>query len=671
MLTAIKLYGMTVVGGLAMAGFVTLGVLTISTHTVADLVATRLATRGAEFARMLVSPNGQLDAFLTGVSRTPDAEESTRRIANLAGIDSFKIFDRNGEAVYATRSDVYQWLLRDRPGGMTPGDRLTESVLTRTGDWQIVEDLKSVSPRVVTPLVRGGKNIGYVVISSDMTNSREAFQSTLAKASLSLLFMILLATGVPLLIYMRRKHKIAEADERIRFLANHDPLTRLLNRQRMVKETDKILTTARATRERMGYLFIDIDDMAETNDRFGQAVGDELLRVVATRLSAIAVKGDLVARIGPDDFATLHRRTGSSDDLLALARRISQAIAEPIELDGHLVAPRVSIGCAMVPADGRNHSELVKHAEIAHLHHKADKSRDLVFFDPSMDDAVHRRREIEALLRTAIADEAFELFYQPIVDGANQTLLGFEALVRMRDAQGEMIPPSVFVPVAEARGYIKTIGTWVLREATRQVAEWPDHLFVSVNLSIVQFNDGDLLDIVKQALRDAGIGGHRLEVEIVESLFLERSDHVIEQLRQIKALGIFIDMDDFGTGYSSLGYLWRFQFDKLKIDQSFMLALQNGEPNVPQILETIVAMAHQMKMKVTAEGVETDDQVALMRRLGCDQLQGFYFGRPMPADEVAAEILKRVNRPLRGAAIDVEPGRPLQANESEGDERFA
>ena len=643
MRSLLKRYGVTLLGASAIAGFVAYGVLTISSNTVSDLVASNLRSRGDEFAKLLLSPSGNLSAFLTGLSRDPEAEATIRKIANLADIDSFKIFDHTGAAVYGTRSDTYQWLLRDRPGGISSGDRLASSVLKRTGDWQIVEDVSTNHPKVITPMLRSGETIGYVMISSDTIASQSAFSATLAQASLSLLLVLLIATGVPLLIYLRRKRKITEADDHIRFLANHDPLTRLLNRRRMVEETDKTLITARATREQMAYLFIDVDEMAEANDRFGQAVGDELLQVIASRLSSVVEKGDLVARIGPDDFAVLHRRVESDVDMIALSRQIGQAVAEPIQLAGELVSPRVSIGCAMMPKDGRTHSELVKHAEIAHIHHKTDKGREVVFFDPAMDEALIRRREVESLLRTAIADDTFELFYQPIVDGCDHRLLGFEALVRMRDGKGGHIAPSVFVPIAEERGYIKTIGTFVIREAARQIAEWPEDLFVSVNLSIVQFNDGDLVDLVEDALRNAGIDGRRLEVEIVESLLMERSGHVIEQLRRLKALGISIDMDDFGTGYSSLGYLWRFPFDKLKIDQSFMLALANGEPNVPHIVESIVAMAHQMKMKVTAEGIETEEQVELMRKLRCDQLQGYYFGRPMPSDKVAAELLKRLH----------------------------
>ena len=636
-----RTYWATVLGGLTIATIIVAGVLYIGRGTVGRLIETDLRETGANFVNVLLGPHGHVDAFLTGVSRDPDAESEIRRIADLAGIESFAVFDRNGREVYRSRSDRYSWLLRDRPGGISSGDKLAPSVIQRPGDWQIVHDDGDSNPSVVAPLIRDGRTIGFASIVADTQANRYAFQRTLAGASASVLLVILLATGMPLLLYMRRKRKMAEAAARIDFLANHDSLTRLLNRRRMQEETDRILLTARATRERMAYLYIDLDELSEINDGHGQAAGDDLLRVVAARIADIVDRNDLLARIGPDDFAVLHRRLASIEDVEALCRRITEAVAVPLELPGGAVTPRISIGCALMPDDGRTHSELVKHSELAHLHHKSDKSRSLIFFEPAMDEAMHRRRQIEALVRRAVEKETFELHYQPIVSGDGGRLLGFEALLRLRDDNGDPISPAIFVPIAEARGYIKAIGTWVIREATRQIALWPEELFVSVNLSAVQFGDGDLLDIVKSALRDAGVDGRRLEIEVVESLVLERSEAILDQLCQLKSLGISIDMDDFGTGYSSLGYLWRFPFDKLKIDQSFMVAFDRGEPNVPQIIETIVSMAHHMQMKVTTEGVETEAQVELMRRLGCDQLQGYYFGRPMPADRVASEVLSR------------------------------
>ncbi len=648
LLNLAKRYWATIIGGVAIAAFVLVSILSLGAGAVGQLVETAMREKGASFAALLISPKGNAEAFLTGIARNPDAESTIREVAALAEIDAFSIFDLNGEEVFSSRSERYKWLLRDRPGGLRSGDRLSRQVIERPGEWQIVYDDGSSDPSVITPLIRDGRTIGFVSIIAGMTEDRRAYRSTLLGASLSLFAVLLVATGIPLLVYLRRQKKMNEADERIHFLANHDPLTHLFNRTRMQEETDRVLATSRATREQMAFLFIDIDGLSEINDSLGQVQGDELLRIVARRLTSVVDRNDLLGRIGADDFTVLHRRLGGLNDLSALTRRIVDAVSEPVELAGQTVTPRISIGVAMVPKDGRTHSELVKHSELALMHHKAMKSGDFATFDPFMDEELFRRRQIEALLRAALEEDGFELFYQPIVSGDGSLLLGFEALIRLRDGEGGYVPPSVFIPIAEARGYIKAIGTWVIREATRQIAAWPQELFVSVNLSAVQFRDGDLVDIVRSAIEAAGIEGRRMEIEVVESLLLERSDNILTQLRELKSLGISIDMDDFGTGYSSLGYLWRFPFDKLKIDQSFMKAFEEGERNVPQIVETIVSMAHHMGMKVTAEGIETEAQVTLLRGAGCDQLQGYLFGKPMAADRVAGEILAkyRVGRQL-------------------------
>ncbi|MEX6504933.1 putative bifunctional diguanylate cyclase/phosphodiesterase [Jiella sp. M17.18] len=637
----LKRHWTLLLGGAAMICFVVATVLGLGQSAVGNLVRAEMRSRGSNFAHLLLTPDGQLDAFLTGIARDPDAEATVRKVANLAGIDSFAIFDRHGKEVFRSRSDRYEWLLRDRPGGISSGDRLGPSVLATPGDWQIVYDDGRANPSVIEPLIRNGRTVAYVSVVANMIAERRHYQVTLARTSMLVVLVLLIATGAPFLLYIRRKRKIAEADERILFLANHDPLTHLLNRRRMQEEADQILSTIRATRERMAFLYIDLDELSEVNDNYGQACGDELLRVVANRLASATGDDDILARIGADDFAILFRRVVSREDVSSLSRRITEAVCEPVDLGGNTIIPQISIGCALVPEAGRTHSELVKHAEIAHYHHKGDKANALAFFESWMDEETHRKREVEALLRKAIEKDGFELFYQPLVSGEDARLLGFEALLRLRAPDGSYISPTVFVPIAEARGYIKTIGTWVIQEACRQIALWPEPLFVSVNLSAVQFADGDLLSIIRAAMKSAGIAGHRLEVEVVESLLLERSDTVLDQLKELRDLGISVDMDDFGTGYSSLGYLWRFPFDKLKIDQSFMKALENGEKNVPQIVETIIAMAHHLGMKVTTEGVETKEQVELLRRLGCDQIQGYYFGRPIPAGDVAADVFTK------------------------------
>ncbi|MEF2071467.1 putative bifunctional diguanylate cyclase/phosphodiesterase [Consotaella aegiceratis] len=640
-ISKLRRYGSPVAVGAAVTAFVVISTLMLGTNTVGHLIDSAMREKGAAFAELLISEEGNVDAFLTGIARKADAEATVRDVAALSDIGSFVIFDRYGKEVFRSRSDRYAWLLRDRPGGVSTGDRLSDTVLARKGSWQVVYDDGRSNPSVLMPLIRNGQTIGYVSVDANMNDDRQTYGSTLMGSSLTLLCIVLLATGLPMLLYVRRRRKMQEADDRIYFLANHDPLTHLLNRTRMQEETDRVLGTARATRERMAYYFIDIDGLADINDSLGQASGDQLLRIVASRLSSIVESSDLLARVGPDDFALLHRRISDSGELDRLSSRIVDAVGEPVELMGQVIRPRISIGVAQAPLDGKTHDELFKYSHLALAYHKAERNGDFALFESFMDEETHKRREIEAMVRNAVETDGFCLFYQPIVSSDGSRLLGFEALVRMPDGNGGYVPPSEFVPVAEARGYIKAIGTWVLREATRQIAQWPDDLFVSVNLSAVQFRDGDLLDIVRQALAEAGISGRRLEIEVVESLLLQRSDDILAQLNDLKALGVSIDMDDFGTGYSSLGYLWRFPFDKLKIDQSFMFAYEHGEPNVSEIIATIVALAHQMRMKVTAEGVETQAQVDLLHSFGCDQLQGYFFAKPAPPDRIAAEVLTR------------------------------
>lgn len=634
-----RFFWTNLLGAGAIIGFVAVSILAIGNDAVGRLVEAEMKNRGQNFADLLLGPQGAVDALLTGIARDPDAEEVLRRVADLSNINGYAIFDRNGNEVFRSRSERYEWLLRDRPGGVSTGDKLAPSVVSQPGFWQIVYDDGESNPSVIMPLIREGRAIGFLSVVADMISERHHYQTTLARTYAVIVMIILAATCIPFALYQLRRRKIAEADARIRFLADHDTLTQLLNRRRMQEACDQLLFKIRATREDVAYLFVDLDDLSEINDSCGQARGDEILRLVARRIADTIGPDDLVARIGPDDFAVVHRRVKDRAEVVALAKLLAETVGEPIELDDHVISPKISIGCAMAPDHGRSHSELVKHAEIAHFHHKGDQQNALVFFEPKMDEAMHRRRQVEAHIKRAIETDGFELFYQPLVKGKDGSLVGFEALARLRDENGELIPPTEFVPIAEARGYIKALGTWVIREATRQIAEWPEPLFVSVNLSAVQFVDGDLVEIIRSALNSAGIDGRRLEVEVVESLLLERSSAILDQLVALKELGISIDMDDFGTGYSSLGYLWRFPFDKLKVDQSFMKALENGEPSVKEIVATIISLAHQMKMKVTTEGVETAEQAEFLASLGCDQLQGYFFGKPLPASETVETFL--------------------------------
>ncbi|RIY02167.1 bifunctional diguanylate cyclase/phosphodiesterase [Aureimonas flava] len=580
-----------------------------------------------------------MDALLTGISRNPDLETEVRAVALASGIANFTVFDLHGHPEFSLKSEAHTWLLRERPGGINGLDQLSQVAVEREGQWTETVRVGGGERLVISPVERNGLRLGFVSVVPDMQGVREQAAHVVGFAVAGLIAVLVIAAGVPGLIYMRRKWRIEQADEHIQFLANHDTLTKLLNRKRIEEDAARILATCRATRERLAVWALDIQGLGDVNKSVSQEGGDELLRVVADRLMHVIDRNDLVARTSADDFMIVQRNLRGRNDVEALARRIRQEVEVPVTIEGITLTPRLCMGVSLVPEHGRTIVQLFQHAELALLVHKSSKQGDFVLFEPSMDEEANRRRTIERRMREALEHEQFELFYQPIVCAGEKRILGFESLIRLPDGQGGYIPPSVFIPIAEARGYIKAIGDWVLREATRQIALWPEDLFISVNLSAVQFRDGDLVSIVRDALAASGIAGHRLEIEVVESLLLDRSNAILEQLQELKKLGVSIAMDDFGTGYSSLGYLWRFPFDKLKIDQSFMIAFEQGEANIRQIVSTIVSLGHHMNLKVVTEGIETAEQAVMLSEIGCDQLQGYLFGKPVAAERVAGELL--------------------------------
>jgi EAL domain-containing protein (putative c-di-GMP-specific phosphodiesterase class I) len=294
--------------------------------------------------------------------------------------------------------------------------------------------------------------------------------------------------------------------------------------------------------------------------------------------------------------------------------------------------------------DGVDPERLLKSADLALYKCKADGRDCIRFFVPELDEAMHARTALEITVRDAVLHERFILHYQPLFNISDRSLTGFEALVRLPAEDGTLIPPLKFIPVAEAIRLINEIGTWVLREACKTATAWPEPLKVAVNLSPLQFEAGDVCNRVASALREAGLAPHRLELEITESLLLANTDAILTQLRALKTLGVAIVMDDFGTGYSSLSYLWRFPFDKIKIDRCFMQGIDASGKNARTVVKTIIALGREPDMRITVEGVETAQQAAFLDEVNADQVQGYFFGRPVPASEVGAEILKSFRR---------------------------
>ena len=430
------------------------------------------------------------------------------------------------------------------------------------------------------------------------------------------------------------------AEQQIAHLAHYDALTdlpnRVLFRERLERELERIKRG-----EQLAMLYIDIDEFKGINDSLGHAVGDELLKAVASRLRGCIRETDFVARLGGDEFAIVQTGIGQPSDVMELLKRIYEAIRAPCECLGHQVATDASIGIALAPHDGTDLDQLLKSADLAMYGAKADGRRTYRFFEPAMDARVKARRTLELDIRQAIVDDAFELQYQPVVDLKTNLIAGCEALLRWRHPVRGMISPAEFIPIAEETGLICEIGDWVLATACAEAAHWPPNLRLAVNVSPVQFRSHAFGLKVANVLAATGLPAHRLELEITEAVLIRDDDTALTMLQHLRSLGVRIALDDFGTGYSSLSYLRRFPFDKIKIDRCFVddIAEASGSS---AIVQAVINIANAQNMTTTAEGVETEQQKEMLRSLGCTEMQGFLFSRPRAVAEIRTLLAPRL-----------------------------
>jgi diguanylate cyclase (GGDEF)-like protein/PAS domain S-box-containing protein len=419
------------------------------------------------------------------------------------------------------------------------------------------------------------------------------------------------------------------AEARLAFLAQHDGLTGLPNRNLLRQHMDEILVRRRHSTEQVAVLVLGLDNFKSVNDTLGHGIGDKLLRGVAKRLRSTLREKDTLARLNSDEFAIVQNGQMRPDGAEALAKRLLEAISEPFVLDAHSVVIGATIGIAMAPTDGNDAEKLLKNAAMALSRAKSETRGTFSFFEAGMDARAQSRRRIEIDLRDAIQNELLRPYYQPLVDLSSGRITGFEALVRWPHPERGMISPAEFIPVAEETGLINPLGGLMLHRACMDAARWPDEVRVSVNLSPAQFRIGNLLSVVMDALRLSGLPPKRLELEITETLLLEKSSQVLATLHALRALGVRISMDDFGTGYSSLSYLRSFPFDKIKIDQSFVRDLAANR-DAQAIIRAIVSLGKGLGVTITAEGVETEAELSCLRAEGCHEGQGHLFSRARP-----------------------------------------
>ena len=434
--------------------------------------------------------------------------------------------------------------------------------------------------------------------------------------------------------------KMRQSEVELDRLARQDSLTGLPNREVLRRALEDAMVGAVRRKHRCSVFLLDLDRFKAVNDTLGHPAGDTLLRLVSLRLREVIGKAGQVGRLGGDEFEVVLPTISSKDELSKLAQGIIDSLSRPYTINGTVVSIGASVGIVTSDYDDRTSDDLMRDADLALYAAKAAGKGCFRFFASEMHEAARQRQLMESDLRVALEKGQLWVAFQPSVDATSEEVTGFEALVRWNHPDRGPISPAEFIPLAEEIGLINEIGEWVLRTACAEAAKWPETVTVAVNLSPIQFKSHALPTTVRTVLAETGLVANRLELEVTEGVFLSNDEHVHEMISSLKAIGLKLALDDFGTGYSSLSYLQRVPFDKIKVDQSFVRGASDPNSRNAALIRAMVGLASDLKMQTTAEGVETQEELMLVRSLGCSLVQGYFFGKPMPAKE-ALELAKK------------------------------
>jgi diguanylate cyclase (GGDEF)-like protein/PAS domain S-box-containing protein len=435
------------------------------------------------------------------------------------------------------------------------------------------------------------------------------------------------------IVAMRDLTERKEAARRIHYLAFHDSLTDLPNRSLYNDRLSQSIAVAERANKHVAVLSLDLDRFKQANDILGHEGGDILLQNVATRLRSAVRPSDTVARFGGDEFAVLAPLDGGSDVVASIAQRIIDEVMAPYDIKGQKVEIGISVGIAVSPENGVSGTDLLRNSDLALYKAKSDGRGRYQFFEPGMDLKIQARRTIEQDLRHAVANNELGLNFQPIFECATGKMVSLEALMIWHHPLRGRVPAAEFISVAEEIGLIPTMGVFALKTACAEAMNWPDDYTVSVNVSPKQISQSDLVQSVLHVLERTGIAPERLDLEITESLLISDGERALKFMTRMRDLGVSISLDDFGTGYSSLSYLRRFPFNKLKIDKAFVKYLDRAKED-QEVVRAILALSHSLHLQVTAEGVETEEQLAFLQREGCDRVQGYLLSLPQPASKI-------------------------------------
>jgi diguanylate cyclase (GGDEF)-like protein len=509
------------------------------------------------------------------------------------------------------------------------GDRL------QLANLRMIDDRPAPATDHVLKLTDTNKKPIAVFAWTPKRPGAEIMQSVVPFISIALAGFAVLAGLV--LRYMRRTAATITAGEnRLRYLALHDPMCGLPNRIFFGERLEVLIAEVKRGGPAAALFYIDLDHFKDVNDTLGHPVGDELIRSVSLRLSRTVRGEDLVARLGGDEFAVLTSETADHGALQVIADRIIAVLCAPYSINGHTIVIGASIGIAVIEQRTEGAADILRYADMALYRAKNEGRNRACIYDAAMDADLSNRKLVEQDLRETIERDKLQVLYQPIVNASGETVVGVEALARWPHPARGLIGPADFIPIAEHSGLIIELGAWVLRRACIDGKAWPK-LTVAVNVSPLQFRQLDFVTVVERILAETGFDPARLELELTETTLIGNLDNAEIAMRRLKALGVRLALDDFGTGYSSLHYLRRFPFDKLKIDRSFVLSIEKAA-DAAAIVHAVVSLGRGLGMKVTAEGVETADQHLFLRAAGVHSMQGFRFGRPSPAADIAALI---------------------------------
>jgi diguanylate cyclase (GGDEF)-like protein len=607
-----------------------------------EAAAGHAALQWAAFARDTVP---DLEPAFAGRGFSADALAQLRRLRQAGDVFRFKLYDAQGGVLLVSdQLDRAEGSL-DAPQAARPApddDDLAMRRAALAGQTQV--ELRrghgAGQPRVFSeayaPVLREGRVAGVVEVYVDQSVPAARIEAAFREVALGVAGLLSALVALAGWQWRQRQKRDRAAEERLRYLAQNDVLTNTLNRASFRDALERAQKNASdsAGGPVFAVLGVDIHGFKDVNDTLGHAAGDELLRAAARRLRETVGTQDLVARLSGDEFAVLQATVRQPADVSRLGQRIVDALGKPYEISTQPLHAAASVGAAVYGNDGLDRDELLHKAGQALRRAKQQRRGSFSFYDAVLDQRLQGQRELVRDLRHALYAGELHLHFQPLYERDGRTLGGYEALVRWHHPKRGPVSPAEFIPLAEESGLIEDLGMWVMARACEVASTWPPSLNLSVNLSAAQFRRGEeLVGVVGACLEAAGLPAHRLELEITESLLMNNTEQVVQTLHRLTEMGVRIVMDDFGTGYSSLAYLWRFPFDKVKIDRAFTQHL-GQDPKVDLIVRSIVSLAHSLNIRVNAEGVETPAQMRCLQEHGCDELQGFLLGKPSPAAQL-------------------------------------